>query len=44
MPADKIAENVETVITRLEQVLDKGVQNIKSIYVTTTMGKSAKVR
>lgn len=43
MPADKIAENVETVITRLEQVLDKGVQNIKSIYVTTTMGKSVKV-
>ena len=44
MPADELAENIEVVITRLEDVLDKGVQNIRSIYVTTTMGKSAKVR
>ena len=44
MSAEDIAGNVEAVVTRLEQVLDKGVQNIKSIYVTTTMGKSAKVR
>ena len=44
MSADDIAGNVDAVVTRLEQVLDKGVQNIKSIYVTTTMGKSAKVR
>ncbi|NIA11378.1 MAG: 50S ribosomal protein L1 [Nitrospiraceae bacterium] len=44
MPVDDLAENIEAVVTRLEQVLDKGVYNIKSIYVTTTMGKSAKVR
>lgn len=44
MPPEELAGNVEVVITRLEQVLDKGAQNIKSIYVTTTMGRSAKVR
>jgi len=44
MPVDDLAENIEAVVTRLEQVLDKGAHNIKSIYVTTTMGKSAKVR
>jgi large subunit ribosomal protein L1 len=44
MPAEAVAENIEAVVIRLEQVLDKGVQNIKSIYVTTTMGKSARVR
>ena len=44
MPAEKVAENIEAVVIRLEQVLDKGVQNIKSIYVTTTMGKSARAR
>ncbi len=44
MSADDIAGTVDAIVTRLEQVLDKGVQNIKSIYVTTTMGKSAKVR
>ncbi len=44
MPADELAGNIEVVIVRLEDVLDKGAQNIRSIYVTTTMGKSAKVR
>lgn len=43
MPADKLAQNIETVISRVERALVKGKQNIKSIYVTTTMGKSERV-
>lgn len=43
MDVEKLADNIETVISRLEHSLEKGSQNIKSIYVTTTMGKSVKV-
>ncbi|MCL2141952.1 MAG: 50S ribosomal protein L1 [Methanimicrococcus sp.] len=43
MPPEKLAQNIETVISRLERSLVKGKHNIKSIYVTTTMGKSARV-
>ncbi len=43
MDAGKIAENIETVVTRVEHALEKGVHNLKSVYVTTTMGKSVRV-
>ncbi|MDW7731859.1 MAG: 50S ribosomal protein L1 [Methanolobus sp.] len=43
MDINKLAENVETVLNRVEQSLEKGKHNIRSIYVTTTMGKSMKV-
>lgn len=43
MNPDDLAENIETVIARLERVLDKGKQNLRSVYVTTTMGKSERV-
>ncbi|WNY27977.1 50S ribosomal protein L1 [Methanimicrococcus stummii] len=43
MPAEQLAQNIETVISRVERALVKGKQNIKSIYVTTTMGKSERV-
>jgi len=43
MPPAKLAQNIETVISRVERALVKGKQNIKSIYITTTMGKSEKV-
>ncbi|MDL2261174.1 50S ribosomal protein L1 [Methanimicrococcus sp. OttesenSCG-928-J09] len=43
MPAEKLAQNIETVVSRVERALVKGKQNIKSIYVTTTMGKSERV-
>ncbi|CAD7770436.1 50S ribosomal protein L1 [Candidatus Methanoperedenaceae archaeon GB50] len=38
-----LAENVESVITRIEQRLDRGRQNIRSVYVKTTMGPAVKV-
>ncbi|ODV49629.1 LSU ribosomal protein L1P [Methanohalophilus euhalobius] len=43
MDAERIAENIENIVNRVESVLDKGKQNLKSIYVTTTMGKSLRV-
>lgn len=43
MPPEKLAQNIETVVSRVEHALVKGKQNIKSIYVTTTMGKSERV-
>jgi len=43
MDIQKIAENVETVTTKLEQTLKDGKQNLKSVYVKTTMGPSIKV-
>jgi large subunit ribosomal protein L1 len=39
----KIAENVEAVTTKLEQTLKDGKQNLKSVYVKTTMGPAVKV-
>ncbi|MDD2439341.1 MAG: 50S ribosomal protein L1 [Methanosarcinaceae archaeon] len=43
MEAEALAENVEAVILRLERTLEKGKHNLKSVYVTTTMGKSERV-
>ena len=43
MEVQKLAENIETVLSRVEGALEKGKHNIRSIYVTTTMGKSVKV-
>jgi large subunit ribosomal protein L1 len=43
MDIQKLAENVGTVLSRVEGSLEKGKHNIKAIYVTTTMGKSVKV-
>jgi large subunit ribosomal protein L1 len=43
MNPEDLAENIETVVARLERILDKGKHNLRSVYVTTTMGKSEKV-
>jgi large subunit ribosomal protein L1 len=43
MNPDYLAENIETVVARLERVLDKGKHNLRTVYVTTTMGKSERV-
>ncbi len=43
MSDDDLIENIETVMSRLERSLDKGKQNFKSVYITTTMGKSVRV-
>ncbi|HPE63919.1 MAG TPA: 50S ribosomal protein L1 [Methanothrix sp.] len=43
MEVQKIAENVEAVTIKLEQTLKDGKQNLKSVYVKTTMGPAIKV-
>jgi large subunit ribosomal protein L1 len=43
MLPDEIAANVEAVISTIESKLEKGAQNISSIFVKTTMGPAVRV-
>ncbi len=43
MDKEKIAENISAVISFLEEKLERGPNNIKSVYVKTTMGPPVKV-
>jgi len=43
MPKDHIAENVDTIIRRVEHALERGRINIGSIYIKTTMGPSERI-
>ncbi len=44
MPDEQIAENIETVIRRLEGKLKRGLKNIRSIIIKTAMGPPIKLR
>ncbi len=43
MSPEELAENIETVLKRVELKLEKGRMNIASSYVKTTMGKSVRL-
>ena len=43
MSAEEIADNIDTILRRLHGDLEKGPQNIDSVYVKTTMGPSVEV-
>ena len=43
MPKEHIAENVDTIIKRLESALERGKMNIGSIYIKTTMGPPERI-
>jgi large subunit ribosomal protein L1 len=43
MDKEKIAENIEAIIKRIEPLLERGRMNIRSIYIKTTMGPSEKI-
>ncbi len=43
MEPEKIAENIQAVINRIEHRYERGLYNIKSIYVKTTMGPPVRV-
>ncbi|MGB9134549.1 MAG: 50S ribosomal protein L1 [Candidatus Bathyarchaeia archaeon] len=44
MKDEEIAENIMTVIRRIEGKLKRGLKNIATIYVKTTMGKPARIK
>jgi len=43
MPSDQIADNIDAVIKRIEAKLERGRQNIGSVYVKTSMGPSVRI-
>ena len=43
MSKDQIADNIDTIIKRVEAALEKGRINIGSIYIKTTMGPSERI-
>jgi len=44
MSDEEIAENVQAVIRRVETKLKRGIKNIRSVSLKTTMGPSIKIR
>ncbi len=44
MPDEEIAENVQAVIRRIEAKLKRGIKNIRSVSLKTTMGPPIKIR
>jgi len=44
MPDEEIAQNVQMIIGRIEGKLKRGIKNIRSIHLKTTMGPSVKVK
>ncbi len=44
MDPEEISGNIEEIIKRLEHKLERGVQNIESIYVKTTMGPAVRIK
>lgn len=43
MDSKKLTENIDTIMTFLERKLERGQDNMKSIYIKTTMGQSVKL-
>ena len=43
MKPDEITENIDTVLRRVESLLESGAYNIRSVYVKTTMGPAVRV-
>lgn len=43
MSPEDIADNVEAVVNRIRSKLERGIQNIHSAYIKTTMGPSVKM-
>jgi large subunit ribosomal protein L1 len=44
MPIEQIAENVDSIIKRVASKMERGMMNIASVYVKTTMGPSERVK
>ena len=44
MSQEQLADNLETILKRVESSLDRGYDNIASVWVKTTMGKSVRLQ
>jgi len=44
MKDEEIAENIMTIVRRVEGKLKRGLKNITTIYLKTTMGKPVKIK
>lgn len=44
MKVEDIAENIREVLSKIEGKMEKGAQNIKSVYIKTTMGSPVRIR
>jgi large subunit ribosomal protein L1 len=40
---DEIAENIQTVVRRVTGKLKKGIKNVDTVYLKTTMGRPVKI-
>jgi large subunit ribosomal protein L1 len=43
MKPEQVAENIETILKRVESVLEQGPLNVRSVYVKTTMGPAVRL-
>lgn len=43
MSAEELADNIDAVMKKIESVLEQGSQNIRSVYVKTTMGPAVRL-
>ena len=43
MKPEEVADNIETIVKRIESVLEQGPLNVRSIYVKTTMGPAVRL-
>ncbi len=43
MSSEEIAENIDTILRRIETSLERGRMNIKSVYIKTTMGPTVRI-
>lgn len=43
MNPEQLADNVDTILKKVESVLESGEMNIRSVYIKTTMGPAVKV-
>lgn len=43
MDSEKLVENVDAILKFVERKLERGKDNIKSVYIKTTMGQSVKI-
>jgi large subunit ribosomal protein L1 len=43
MKPEQVADNIETIVKRIESVLEQGPLNVRSIYVKTTMGPAVRL-